>query len=749
MLVGLVQSAALLLALSLLYGFSLRLGRFRSQAAPLAAGLFFGAICIVGMLMPIEIEAGVIFDPRTVVLSMAGLFGGPVVALVAGALAGGFRLYLGGPGASVGVATIVAAVLLGLAYRHARERGWVGVGFFPLLAFGLVLHLVAVGLFTQLPSDIAERVLRDLGLPFLLVFSVATAFLGLLLRDVESRFATEEDLRIAATAFEADEGMLVTDADGRALRVNSGYTSLTGYTADEVLGQVPTMFDTGDRRDGALADVRERVRTQGSWAGEVRCRRHDGTLVPVWLRMAPVTDAAGEVTHYLLRLSDITQQKALEHRVSHLALHDVLTNLPNRSLLDDRLKHALTVSARSDLHGALLMIDIDNFKALNETHGHRSGDLLLIETARRLGSCVRRSDTVARVGGDDFVVVIESLPPDPAEAAQHTERIGDAILASLNTAFHLDGHVYRTSCSIGATLFRAGEPGVADLLRQAELAMYDAKTAGRDTLRFFDPEMQASVELRAGLEQDLRVALQRNELEVHYHVQVDGDGRPVGYEALLRWFHPERGSIPPDRFIPLAEVTGLILPLGRFVLDTVCRQLADWSTDPDRAVLPISVNASARELRSPDFVDRVRAVLAETGADPHSLQIEITESMLLHDIEATIEKMYALREIGVQFSLDDFGTGYSSLAYLKQLPLTYLKIDRSFVRELEIDPNDAAIARSIILLADSLGLQVIAEGVETTAQQKKLADFGCRLFQGYLFGRPVSADQLPMVSMAT
>ncbi|AWI75892.1 diguanylate cyclase [Parazoarcus communis] len=440
--------------------------------------------------------------------------------------------------------------------------------------------------------------------------------------------------------------------------------------------------------------------------------------------------------------TDITQRKVMEDEIRLLAFYDALTGLPNRRLLVDRLQQQLAASGRSKRSGALLFIDLDNFKTLNDTLGHDKGDLLLKHVAARLVHCVREGDTVARLGGDEFVVMLGNLGSDRAEAAAHARGVGEKILKSLGEPHDIDGQLHFSTPSIGVALFAGKNHKVDDLLRQADLAMYQAKADGRNTMSFFDPEMQAALNARAALEADLRRGLKQGQFELHYQPQVDYTGALIGAEALLRWNHPTRGLVQPDAFIPVAEDTGLIVPLGAWVLDTACAQLRAWSDTLDTAALTLSVNVSARQFRQADFVDLVLSALDRSGANPRCLKLELTESLLLVDAEETIARMAALKAHGVGFSLDDFGTGYSSLSYLKRLPLDQLKIDRSFVRDLLADPNDAAIARAIITLAESLGLSVIAEGVETVEQRDALARQGCLSYQGYYFGRPGPVEAL-------
>ena len=453
----------------------------------------------------------------------------------------------------------------------------------------------------------------------------------------------------------------------------------------------------------------------------------------------PVFNAAGEFAGYRGVGADITKRKQAEEKIKELAFFDQLTGLPNRTLLLDRLKQAVAASSRNGSYGALLFIDLDNFKTLNDTLGHDIGDLLLKQVAQRLTLCVREGDSVARLGGDEFVVVLAGLSAVQGDAATAIETVAEKILATLKQPYQLGKLPHRSTASIGVTLFRGDLASIDDLMKQADLAMYKSKAAGRDVVRFFDPSLESAVKERAALEDDLRRAMAEKQLLLHYQAQMAGS-QVTGAEVLVRWQHPQRGMVLPAEFIPLAEETGLILALGQWVLETACTQLAVWATRPERAHLTLAVNVSARQFHERDFVDQVLAVLAITGANSQRLKLELTESLLVSNVEETIEKMIALQAKGVGFELDDFGTGYSSLSYLKRLPLDQLKIDRSFVFDVLSDPNDAAIAKTIIALAQSLGLGVIAEGVETAAQRDFLASSGCHAYQGYFFSRPLPIE---------
>ena len=562
-----------------------------------------------------------------------------------------------------------------------------------------------------------------------------------LIKEIDVRRAAEKQLKLAAEVFDnAKEGIMITDADQQILAVNDAFTRMTGYSADEVVGQTPRLLNSG-RQDAAFyATIWAALTSEMHWQGEIWNRRKNGEVFPEWLSIAAVRDEEASVSHYVAVFSDLTQRKAAERKIDHLAFYDILTDLPNRRLLLDRLQHALTASSRTGRGGALLFVDLDNFKSLNDIVGRDQGDLVLQQVAQRLAGCVRASDTVSRPGSDEFVVMLEELSEGAQEAATQAEMVGEKILAALSQVYPLASYAHHSTVSIGIALFGDRQEGVDELLQRAESAMHHAKGAGRNTLRFFDPSMQAVITARAALEAGLREAVQREQFLVYYQAQVDSSGRVTGAEALLRWLHPERGLVSPAEFIPLVEATRLILPIGQWVLDTACERLAAWADQPALAHLTIAVNVSARQFHDEGFVDQVLAALARSGARPQRLKLELTESLLVDDVDQVIAKMSVLKAKGVDFSLDDFGTGYSSLSYLKRLPLDQLKIDQSFIRNILTDTNDAAIARMVVVLAESLGLAVIAEGVETEAQRDFLASQGCHAYQGYLFSRPLPVE---------
>ncbi|MDD2702040.1 MAG: EAL domain-containing protein [Sideroxydans sp.] len=463
----------------------------------------------------------------------------------------------------------------------------------------------------------------------------------------------------------------------------------------------------------------------------------------IWLRTSkvPLRNDSHEVIGVLGMYEDITDRKEAESQIHQLAFYDTLTGLPNRRLMHDRLRQALASSTRNKRYGALCMLDLDDFKVINDSRGHATGDELLQEVARRLQTGVRDGDTVARLGGDEFVVILESLSDKTAEAATLAENIAEKLRAMLHEPFELTGFTTRISSSIGIVTFLDHEVEVDDLLKYTDTAMYQAKAAGRDAIRFYDPALQAELEHRQKLGEELMHAVDNKELRLYLQCQVDSTGRVIGAEALVRWQHPEKGLVPPLQFIPLAEENGLIVPIGKWVLDTACAYLKTWQAHHATRELVLSINVSARQFRQPDFVSSVQRALQSNGVKAAHLKLELTESTVLVNVQDTIAKMSELKLLGVSFSMDDFGTGYSSLQYLKQLPLDQLKIDQSFVRDIVNDPNDAAIVQTIIAMTEVLGLEVIAEGVETEEQREFLDLRGCHHFQGYLFGRPQPREE--------
>ncbi|MEY2685799.1 MAG: hypothetical protein RJA09_2944 [Pseudomonadota bacterium] len=565
------------------------------------------------------------------------------------------------------------------------------------------------------------------------------------LTDLSTRKALEKQLEESEarlrTLFEAVPGRLwFKDLQGRFVLCNQEVARAFGVEVEQIVGRtVPELSAlSGDDQAALYAESdRQALATHEPIVYEQLLAAYPhGPKGQFAVVKRAVYDNAGQPLGVLGLAHDITERKQAEAQIEQLAFYDALTGLCNRRLFQNRLEQAQTASTRSGQWAAVCFIDLDNFKDLNDTLGHDVGDALLRQVGQRLTASVREEDTVARLGGDEFVLLLENLGVGDDEAALYANTVGQKILQYLNTPYDLNGHPHHNTPSIGITLFRDHNERVEDILKRADLAMYQSKSAGRNTVRFFDPHMQSVVLARSAIERDLRHALRDHELLLHYQPVVHANGYVLGHEALLRWKHPLRGMVSPADFIPVAEQTGLILAMGTWVLEQACAQLVRWSRDPHRANWTLAVNLSARQLRQPDFVAELERLLYQTGARADRLKLELTESLLLHDVEDTIVKMERLAHLGIRFALDDFGTGYSSLTYLKRLPLSQLKIDQSFVRDLLTDPNDEAIARTILQLADSLGMDVVAEGVETAGQRERLVSMGCSSFQGYLFGRP-------------
>lgn len=550
------------------------------------------------------------------------------------------------------------------------------------------------------------------------------------------RRSAEEMLRMHASIFEhSGEAILVTDGDHRIVSVNPAFELQTGYSLDDLRGLSPEVLSAGRTPPEIYREIRQSLERTGQWQGELVDKRKDGGEYPKWTSISTIRNAAGAVTHYVASFIDISERKAAEERIRYLAHHDSLTGLANRYSMEIRLGQVLATSRREETPLAVLFIDMDRFKNINDSLGHHVGDKLLVEVARRLHTGVRESDIVARLGGDEFVVVLAGM-----DAARDAVAVGGKILDMLAQPYLVDSHILHSTPSIGVSIYPDDGADADSLLKNADAAMYHAKERGRNNLQFFTAALAATAAERLDLERDLRVALAAEALEVHFQPQVDArDGRVCGFEALARWRHAEHGWVSPVKFIPVAEESGLIEQLGEWMLDRACRQLAEWR-NAGIAGVRMAVNISAHQLRSATLVDRVRASLDRHGLVPGDLELEITESTAMADPEQAIARLHALRTLGVTLAIDDFGTGYSSLAYLKRLPIQVLKIDRAFVSDIETDTNDAAICSATIALAKSLGLKVVAEGMETVAQRDFLILHGCDYLQGYFFGKPEPAE---------
>lgn len=863
MIISLINEAALLLALCWLHAFITRHWDKHSIAIQLVLGLLFGAICVISMLNPISPDPGIFFDGRSVVLSMAALFNGPVVAGVAGLIAGIYRIWVGGIGMAFGLVEIGLSILFGLFYRHYSLSGKLTIGPWQLWFLGLLMQVLDMLL---LPAAQAASSQEQAAVPLLLVMPIATVVLGLMLKEIEQRKRTElalqlresrlraiteaipdtllvldedglylevtpskkeahigaltarigqsvhdvlpqseaelfmdfirqtlasdrpqlieytrqssdglkileghaqrldiqlngkqavvvlardvtqrvddeHELRIAAAAFETQQGLIITDEFNRILRVNQAFSAITGYSSEEAVGQRTSMLSSGRQSLAFYQSMWQQLKAADRWQGEIWNRRKNGEIFPEWLSISAVRNNQGQVINYVASIDDNSERKAAEERIQRLAFFDGLTDLPNRSLLLDRLQHVMDGCVSSGECAALMLLDLDGFKNINDLHGHHIGDKVLCLAAARLNGAVRVSDTVARLGGDEFVVLLEHLNKQPEQAAMQAEHVTTLLLATLAEPYQIDGLELRSSASIGVTLFNDSSCSKDELMQRADLSMYEAKAAGKHTARFFDPRMQEAISKRLNLEQDIRRGLISEEFIPYLQPQLDDKGCLVGAEILARWQHPQRGLLSPAAFVEVAELAGLIETLDMQMLQKACHQLALWSRQSATASLSLSVNLSARLLYQPNFVERVFQTLERSGADPNRLKLELTETLLLDDLPRAIARICELKAHGIRFSIDDFGTGYSSLAYLQQLSLDQLKIDQSFVRELPSGTNSLAIIRAICALASSLNLEVIAEGVETHEQYTALLDLGCQSFQGYLFGRPMPVTE--------
>lgn len=539
-------------------------------------------------------------------------------------------------------------------------------------------------------------------------------------------------------------GVLTIGPLGVVASCNRGVCEIFGYTPEEIVGQNLAMLIPERHRNGHVQymqyDASEAVNRVICHQREVEGLRKDGRTFPLQLTVSRIM-VATQAT-YIVILADISMRRQAEETIQNLAFYDELTGLPNRRRLLDRLQQAIVSATRSGQRGALILLDLDHFRYINDTMGPGFGDELLRQVGARLLTCVREEDTVAHLGGDEFMVMLEALGQGSQPAALHAESVAQKILHALNQPYELRGRPYASSASLGIVMFDKNAGGFDELVKMADAAMYQAKAAGRKTVRFFDPDMQALAVARMALEKDIQRGLDQQEFVLHYQLQVDARGMPLGVEALVRWQHPVRGLVMPGQFIAVAEDTGLILPLGHWVLDAACQQLMLWAARPATARWTMAVNVSALQFSQDDFVQTVARAVARSGIDAHRLKLELTESMLIDDLPQVIDKMRSLQAMGVSFSLDDFGTGYSSLTHLKRLPMNQLKIDQSFVRDLLADPDDAVISQTIVALGHNLGMQVIAEGVETLGQRDFLAGIGCDAFQGYLFGRPMPPEAL-------
>lgn len=615
-----------------------------------------------------------------------------------------------------------------------------------------VLRTLRVYPFDQSPeirmSDIWEQ--RKIEVISILVLLAVIGALGTYIvrinhKLVESHGELKEfnaSLKIAAVAFNTQQAIMITDKDENIIKVNNAFTRITGYPANEVIGKTPRMFKSGKHDLDFYKSFWSSLKERGYWQGEIWNRKKDGTIYPVGQSVSAIKNESDQVTNYLSTFDDITVFKENEERIKKLAFYDPLTKLANRRLLLDHLNLARAHSSRSLEHFALLFIDLDHFKNLNDTLGHNYGDQLLTQAAERLTDTVRQGDTVARLGGDEFLILVQELSKDSIIAGQQATDIAEKISNKLASPYIIKNQEYTISASIGISLYVGHQESIDEMMIRSDLAMYQAKSAGRNTYRFFNPIMQEEMQNRSQLEKELRTAIEKKQFELYYQSKIDISGKIVGYEALIRWNHPEKGLLLPESFIQIAEECGLIATIGEWVICQACEQLTKWSSSANTNNLSIAVNISEQQLNREDFVETIYKQVGASGCNPKLLQIEITESMLMQDMAESIAKISKLKELGITFAIDDFGTGYSSLNYLKQLPIDWIKIDRSFIEDMLDDPHDEAIVRTIIALSHTLKLIAIAEGVETEDQKQFLMELGCPIMQGFLFDKPRPVNEL-------
>ncbi|MCW8983160.1 MAG: EAL domain-containing protein [Gammaproteobacteria bacterium] len=563
-------------------------------------------------------------------------------------------------------------------------------------------------------------------------------FIGYVL-DITERKEAEEQLSLAATAMESSVAISITAPNGNILRVNEAFSEITGYAPEEIIGKNHNVLSSGKHEKDFFKSFWQALTGEGYWEGEIWNKKKSGELFPEWISVAAVKDSTGVITHYVATFQDISERKLAEKRIEQLAYFDPLTNLPNRRLYFDRLSQELVHARRLNNFGAVMFVDLDRFKQINDSQGHAVGDSILMETARRLTRVLREGDTASRLGGDEFVALIPNLGNELETAFQNAGRVADKLFYELTKPYELPNRELIVTASIGIILFPDEQLTAEDVMKQADMAMYQAKESGRNSYHFYRPSMQQEIEDRYELEQQLNRAVKERQFVLYYQPKVDRGGSIVGAEALLRWNHPERGLVFPNDFVPVAENSRLIIPMSEQIIQIAADDIVQWQEQnliDERFVL--SINISAIHFSQDDFEESVVGNLLLKGADLTRIELELTEGVVIKDYDKTIEKMSALSELGIRFSIDDFGTGYSSLQYLHRLPINTLKIDRAFVKDVVEDSGSQVITKTIISMGRNLGLELIAEGVEESAQRQFLETHGCYQYQGYLFSRPLS-----------
>lgn len=567
--------------------------------------------------------------------------------------------------------------------------------------------------------------------------------IALLINDKTKEFHDKKSLKLAAQVFENSlEGMIITDENNIIIDVNQSFTMITGYTKADAIGKHTKLLQSGMHDKQFYEKMWHSIKELGTWSGEVWNRNKFGTIYPEYLTITSIKDETGQITNYIGAFVDITNRKKSEEEITRLAFYDPLTNLPNRRLFKDRLKQSMTSSSRNGKYSAIVFIDLDNFKNINDTLGHEAGDELLIKLSTRIFTCVRGFDTVARLGGDEFVIILEGLDENEVVASVHAEKIANKILDSMRFDFDIKNNTIYTTCSIGIALYKDFQFSEDELLKRADLAMYESKKCGKNNVHFYDPKLQHAINTSLLIHNELIEGLKSNQFELFYQIQVNHDAKPVGVEALLRWNHPIKGLILPNEFIPIAEDTGFINLIGDWVIESACKQLQAWQGSEITNHLVLSINISSKQLQQFDFVEHMISSVKRYNIDPKLLNVEITETTLINNFSDVTEKIQALRSFGVQFALDDFGTGYSSLSYLSSLDVDFIKLDKSFVSKIQPKLGQNAIINAVISIAKSFNIQIISEGIEDAYQFNYLVNHGCQFFQGYLFSKPLPVKQL-------
>ena len=741
MIIDLLYSVTLLLSLSLVYGFIIHSHHADNLTKKLLSGLLFGGICVVGMILPIEVSSGVIFDPRTVVLSIAGLFGGSIVAIVATLIAGAYRISIGGGGVYVGVGVIMASAVIGLSYRYGVNRGWARINFSQLLLFGLIVHLVAILLFTQLPVAVVKQVMATIAIPLLVIFTPATALLGLLLKNIEARIATEVALKqsesmLSGHLHNSPLAAISWDKDSYVTRWNNAAEKIFGYTADEALGRYSVDFIVSASLEEEKANIFTATPEDngGSYISSENITKDGRTINCEWYTTT-LLDSAGNMIEVASLCEDVTARKQSELMIWKQAHYDSLTGLANRQMVNNQLEQEIKIADLSRKSMALLFIDLDDFKAINDTLGRDIGDKLLIEAAKRLRSHIRTVDAIARLGGDEFVIIMGGL-----DSPYQSDKMASNLLKEMAEPFDLGPEVAFISASIGITIYPQDASNSIGILRNADRARYAAKRNGGNNFQYFTPIMQQHALSRLSVINDLRSAIPRRQFRLYYQPIVNlMSGDIYKAEALIRWQHPTRGLISPIEFIPIAEETALIVDIGDWVFREASRQSTRWRTGI-HPHFQISINTSLLQYKSEASGTKAWLEYLQTLNIPgEAIAVEITERTLMESGTAIDETLLAFRDANIQISLDNFGTDYSSLSTLKKLDINYLKIDKLFVDKLAISSDDLALCEAIIVMAHKLGLKVIAEGIETEQQRELLLAAGCDYGQGYLFAKPLPA----------